>query len=71
VNAAINNDDDSVSNYSEEGGSGSDKDKQEHEEPDDLKDLLNEKKVSLMTPQSAFITFKNPFAAFLSKKMMK
>lgn len=25
----------------------------------------------LMTPQSAFVTFRNPFAAFLSKKMMK
>lgn len=33
--------------------------------------LLKEERVQLMTPQSAFITFKNPFAAFLSKKMMK
>ena len=25
----------------------------------------------LMTPQSAFVTFKHPFAAYLSKKMKK
>ena len=33
--------------------------------------MLNEKRIELMTPQSAFVTFRNPFAAFLAKKMMK
>lgn len=33
--------------------------------------MLNEKRIELMTPQSSFITFRNPFAAFLAKKMMK
>lgn len=32
---------------------------------------MKEKKIKLMCPQSAFVTYRNPFAAFLSKKMMK
>lgn len=32
---------------------------------------MKEKKIRLMSPQSAFVTFRNPFAAFLSRKMEK